>query len=388
MSELRDSEHEHEIEVQLDPGNALSRRISPDSRRILPPIPDVNCLIVEQLGDVIGRRCRELGLSQTALAERVGVHVRQIRRYERGEQQPVLGVAVRLAATLGVSLDELAGRRRAAARARRRLVGGAADAARRARRRRRAPARAHAERRDRSPRRVAGRDAGGASCGCRAGRRSPAGTPGDATGTMFFVLREAEDDLIGEGRWVGLGAGGAIVTGHAALARTREAAQTVIAAAERVDRPHKPGSKNPANCRQMWQVHSSAGDPVTRKARIAVSSFDSSSLRPARPQARRLARVRRRRSRHRRRLGDRLRFHLRRQRQRPTRRPPSRRATPAVATSSLSGTVTDATPLSFDWAGRWGSIAADTLMFTVDLSDEVRRPRPTTSRCCWPTRRS
>jgi len=46
------------------------------------------------------------------------------------------------------------------------------------------------------------------------------------------------------------------------------------------------------------------------------------------------------------------------------------KGTPAVATSSLSGTVTDETPLSFDWAGRWGSIAADTLMFTVDLSDE------------------
>ena len=52
---------------------------------------------------------------------------------------------------------------------------------------------------------------------------------GAAAGTMFFVLREVEDDLIGEGRWVGLGADGAIVTGHAALARTREAAQTVIA---------------------------------------------------------------------------------------------------------------------------------------------------------------
>ena len=51
---------------------------------------------------------------------------------------------------------------------------------------------------------------------------------GRRAGTMFFVLREVEDDLIGEGRWVGLGAGGAIVTGHAALARTREAAQTVI----------------------------------------------------------------------------------------------------------------------------------------------------------------
>ena len=60
-------------------------------------------------GDVIRRRCEELGLTQTELADRVGVHVRQIRRYERGEQQPVLGVAAKLAATLGVSLDELAG---------------------------------------------------------------------------------------------------------------------------------------------------------------------------------------------------------------------------------------------------------------------------------------
>ena len=51
------------------------------------------------------------------------------------------------------------------------------------------------------------------------------------------------------------------------------------------------------------------------------------------------------------------------------------KGTPAVATSSLSGTVTDETPLSFDWAGRWGSIAADTLMFTVDLSDGKSSPK-------------
>src|SRR5215218_8406939 len=61
------------------------------------------------LADVIRRRCDELGLSQSALADQVGVHVRQIRRYERGEQQPVLGVAAKLAETLGVTLDELAG---------------------------------------------------------------------------------------------------------------------------------------------------------------------------------------------------------------------------------------------------------------------------------------
>jgi transcriptional regulator with XRE-family HTH domain len=60
-------------------------------------------------GDVIRQRCEALGMTQTELADRVGVHVRQIRRYERGEQQPVLGVAAKLAATLGVSLDELAG---------------------------------------------------------------------------------------------------------------------------------------------------------------------------------------------------------------------------------------------------------------------------------------
>ena len=64
---------------------------------------------MEQFGDVIRRRSRELGLSQTALAESAGVHVRQIRRYERGEQQPALNVAMRIAATLGITLDELAG---------------------------------------------------------------------------------------------------------------------------------------------------------------------------------------------------------------------------------------------------------------------------------------
>ena len=55
------------------------------------------------------RRSRALGLTQSVLAERAGVHVRQIRRYESGEQQPVLAVAARLAAALDVTLDELAG---------------------------------------------------------------------------------------------------------------------------------------------------------------------------------------------------------------------------------------------------------------------------------------
>jgi hypothetical protein len=37
------------------------------------------------------------------------VHLRQIRRYENDEQQPVLAVAVRLASALGLSIAELAG---------------------------------------------------------------------------------------------------------------------------------------------------------------------------------------------------------------------------------------------------------------------------------------
>jgi hypothetical protein len=41
---------------------------------------------------------------------------------------------------------------------------------------------------------------------------------------------------------------------------------------------------------------------------------------------------------------------------------------PAAATSALSGTATPVTPLSFDWQGRWGSIAAKTVTFKVDLS--------------------
>jgi hypothetical protein len=41
---------------------------------------------------------------------------------------------------------------------------------------------------------------------------------------------------------------------------------------------------------------------------------------------------------------------------------------PTTATSALSGTTVAVTPLAFDWQGRWGSIAADTVMFKIDLS--------------------
>lgn len=50
---------------------------------------------------------KERGLTQQMLADKVGVHVVQLRRYESGSSQPTLGVIRRLAIVLGVSADLL-----------------------------------------------------------------------------------------------------------------------------------------------------------------------------------------------------------------------------------------------------------------------------------------
>ncbi len=177
--------------------------------------------------DVLRERRLGLGLSQAQLAAAAGVHLRQIRRYESGEQQPALGVAVRLAGALGISLDELAG----LGPARARLDGDwwaawqlssqspeaiarpvaliqhgvtvqlqALDTDRRA---------WHGELRVWD---------GGVLTGWYEDARS--------RGTMLFRLRPGDEAA--EGRWAGLAAGGALATGHAALARTRDGAQAVI----------------------------------------------------------------------------------------------------------------------------------------------------------------
>lgn len=62
------------------------------------------------MSEVIRRRRADLGLSQGALARAAGVDTRQIRRYEAGEQQPLLSVAIAIADALGISVTELAGR--------------------------------------------------------------------------------------------------------------------------------------------------------------------------------------------------------------------------------------------------------------------------------------
>ncbi len=59
--------------------------------------------------EVMRQRRAELGMSQADLATATGVDKRQIRRYEAGQQQPALAVAVAMAEALDISLTELAG---------------------------------------------------------------------------------------------------------------------------------------------------------------------------------------------------------------------------------------------------------------------------------------
>lgn len=61
------------------------------------------------LSNVMKGRRHALGMSQKQLAALSGVTVRQIARYEAGEQQPALNVAVAIAAALDISVAELAG---------------------------------------------------------------------------------------------------------------------------------------------------------------------------------------------------------------------------------------------------------------------------------------
>src|SRR5262245_18624807 len=201
----------------------------------------LHCPAMEPLGGIIKTRREELNLSQAELARAAGVHVRQIRRYESGEQQPVLAVAVKMAAALGVTLDELAGVAQA------RLEGdwwaaweaGAPITSRPVQATQHGSAvRLEATRHDRPGWLWRGDLTlwdGQLLTGHYAGAD---GTP-RSKGAMFFVL-DADGDLA-EGRRVGLSYDGAIVSGHAALARDRDAAHAIV---ERLIRavPSGPGS--------------------------------------------------------------------------------------------------------------------------------------------------
>jgi transcriptional regulator with XRE-family HTH domain len=62
------------------------------------------------MSEVIRERRTAIGMSQRDVAKAAGVDVRQIRRYEAGEQQPLLSVAIAIADALGISVAELAGK--------------------------------------------------------------------------------------------------------------------------------------------------------------------------------------------------------------------------------------------------------------------------------------
>ena len=179
------------------------------------------------LEDIVRRRRAELGLSQADLAAATGVHLRQIRRYESGEQQPALDVAARMAGALGVSVDELAGR------------GGTLDgewwaawqlfgeggevlATR--------PVQLS---RDGGVITLEALDTARRGASWRGELRMwPAQVltgwyhDGAARGTMLFAL--SPDGRTARGRWAGVAGDGSLTGGHAALARARADAQAVI----------------------------------------------------------------------------------------------------------------------------------------------------------------
>ncbi|SDO81011.1 helix-turn-helix transcriptional regulator [Lentzea jiangxiensis] len=64
-----------------------------------------------EMAEVMRQRRAELGMSQTDLAEQAGVGVRQIRRYEAGEQEPGLTVGLAIAKALRITVSELTGER-------------------------------------------------------------------------------------------------------------------------------------------------------------------------------------------------------------------------------------------------------------------------------------
>lgn len=61
------------------------------------------------VSEVIKARRSELGLSQQQLADAADINIRQVARYEAGDNEPSFGVAIQLAEALNISLAELAG---------------------------------------------------------------------------------------------------------------------------------------------------------------------------------------------------------------------------------------------------------------------------------------
>jgi transcriptional regulator with XRE-family HTH domain len=202
---------------------------------------------MDALGDTIKRRRQELGISQSELARSAGVNLRQVRRYESNEQQPVLPVAVRLASALGITVGELAGLT-----ADRIELDGTWWAA----------WQTFNDGTEVIATQPVGLRQQGFTVQIEALERSTENERGGylwrgemrlwdgqvlmgyyaaadgnvrSKGTVFFVLHPHGQNA--DGRWVGLSYDGPIVTGHAALARTRDEVQETITRLTTSDHP-------------------------------------------------------------------------------------------------------------------------------------------------------
>lgn len=70
-------------------------------------VDDFDRRVARQLGRRIKRRRHFLDLSQETLGERTRIHRTQFSLYENGERMPMTSTLIKLAAGLGVSVDEL-----------------------------------------------------------------------------------------------------------------------------------------------------------------------------------------------------------------------------------------------------------------------------------------
>ena len=71
---------------------------------MLTPISDITAM---SFGQRLATLRKQRGITQPVLADRVGVHVSQLRRYEAGTSQPTLEVLRQMALSLNVSADVL-----------------------------------------------------------------------------------------------------------------------------------------------------------------------------------------------------------------------------------------------------------------------------------------
>lgn len=69
--------------------------------------PGLDSLVMAVFGEILKRLRQERSLSQQELADLIGVHVRQISKYEMGTSLPTLERIRRMAEVLDVSADEL-----------------------------------------------------------------------------------------------------------------------------------------------------------------------------------------------------------------------------------------------------------------------------------------